>query len=448
MNLHDLTATEAAAAIRRRELSPVQLVEALLKRVEALEPKVKAWAYLDRDGARAEARRLADEVARGSLRGPLHGVPFAAKDIFYSAGLPTEAGSKVYAGFVPAYDATTVARLKAAGAILLGKAHTTEFATLDPAPTGNPWNLAHTPGGSSSGSAAAVGARMVPLAFGSQTAGSAVRPASFCGLVGLKPSYGRISLYGIVPLAWTQDHVGLMARSVEDIALLLQVTAGHDPDDPGSSREPVPDYVAAIQRRRPPRVGLLREFFFERADADVARVTNEAVERLAQAGAVVEEAKLPQSFGVVHAASWTIIQVEASAFHTDLHAEKADLYRPKIRAIIETGALIPGPLYLRALQIRRRFRREMVGLLDRFDVLLTPTTRTPAPEGLGATGDPIFQTPWSISGLPSITLPCGQSASGLPLGVQIIAGPLAEAALLSAAAWCEDALGRGPAPAL
>ena len=448
MNLHDLTATEAAAAIRRRELSPVELVEALLKRVEALEPKVKAWAYLDRDGARKEARRLGDEVARGSLRGPLHGVPFAAKDIFYSAGLPTEAGSKVYAGFVPTYDATTVARVKAAGAILLGKAHTTEFATLDPAPTGNPWNLAHTPGGSSSGSAAAVGARMVPLAFGTQTAGSAVRPASFCGLVGLKPTYGRISLYGIVPLAWTQDHVGLMARSVEDIALLLQVTAGHDPNDPGSSREPVPDYSAAIQRRRPPRVGLLREFFFERADADVARVTNEAVERLAQAGAIVEETKLPQSFGVVHAASWTIIQVEAASFHADLHAEKANLYRPKIRAIIETGALIPGVLYLRSLQIRRRFRREMAGLLDRFDVLLTPTTRTPAPEGLGSTGDPIFQTPWSISGLPSITLPCGLSASGLPLGVQLIAGPLAEAALLSAAAWCEAALGRGPAPSL
>ncbi len=448
MNLHELTATEAAAAIRRRELSPVELVEALLQRIEALEPKVQAWAYLDRDGARAAGRQLADEAAHGSLRGPLHGVPFAAKDIFYSAGLPTEAGSKVYAGFVPAYDATTVARLKAAGAILLGKAHTTEFATLDPAPTRNPWNLAHTPGGSSSGSAAAVGARMVPLAMGSQTAGSAVRPASFCGLVGLKPSYGRISLYGIVPLAWTQDHVGLMARSVEDIALLLQVTAGRDPNDPGSSREPVPDYGAAIQRRRPPRVGLLREFFFERADADVARVTNEAVERLARAGAVVEEAKLPPSFGVVHAASWTIIQVEAADFHADLHAEKAALYRPKIRGIIETGALIPGALYLRSLRIRRRFRREMAGILDRFDVLLTPTTRTPAPEGLGSTGDPLFQTPWSISGLPSVTLPCGFSPSGLPLGVQLIAGPFAEAALLSAAAWCEDALGRAPAPSL
>jgi aspartyl-tRNA(Asn)/glutamyl-tRNA(Gln) amidotransferase subunit A len=448
MNLHELTASEAAAAIRGREVSPVELVEALLGRIESLEPKVQAWAYLDRDGARAAARRLADEAARGSFRGPLHGVPFAAKDIYYSAGLPTEAGSKVYAGFVPAYDATTVARFKAAGAILLGKAHTTEFATLDPAPTRNPWNLAHTPGGSSSGSAAAVAARMVPAALGSQTAGSAVRPASYCGLVGLKATFGRISLYGVVPLAWTQDHIGLIARSVEDVALLLQATAGHDHHDPSSSREPVPDYGAAIERRRPPRIGLLRDFFFERADADVIRAASNAVDRLSRAGAVVEETKLPPSFSVIHSASWTIIQVEAAAFHADLYAEKASLYGPKIRGIIEVGSLLPGDLYLRSLRIRRRFRREMAEILDRFDVLVTPTTRTPAPEGLGSTGDPIFQTPWSISGLPSITLPCGQSASGLPLGIQLIAGPFAEASLLSAAAWCQDVLGRAPAPSL
>ena len=194
-------------------------------------------------------------------------MPFGAKDIFYSAGLRTEAGSKVMAGFVPDYDATAVARLKDAGAVLVGKLHTTEFATSDPAPTRNPWNLACTPGGSSSGSAAAVAARMVPLALGSQTIGSNVRPASYCGLVGLKPTFGRISTRGVMALSYTQDHVGLMARSVEDIALGLAVTAGHDPDDPSSSRAPVPDYLAALTRRRAPRVGLLREFFFERATA-------------------------------------------------------------------------------------------------------------------------------------------------------------------------------------
>ena len=198
MSLHTLDAIDAARAIREKVLSPVDLVESLLERIERIDGRVQAWALVDRAGARLAARQAADEAARGAFRGPLHGVPFGAKDIFYSAGLRTEAGSKVMAGFVPDYDATAVARLKAAGAILLGKLHTTEFATYDPAPTRNPWNLACTPGGSSSGSAAAVAARMVPLALGSQTIGSNVRPASYCGLVGLKPTFGRISTRGVM----------------------------------------------------------------------------------------------------------------------------------------------------------------------------------------------------------------------------------------------------------
>lgn len=448
MVLHELTASEAAAAIRRREVSALDLVEALLERIESVEPKVQAWALIDRDGARAAAQRCADQAARTSFNGPLHGVPFAAKDIFYTAGLRTEAGSKVCAGFVPTYDATAVARLKEAGAILLGKVHTTEFATFDPAPTRNPWNLAHTPGGSSSGSAASVAARMVPATLGSQTAGSTLRPASYCGVVALKPTFGRISLHGVIPVAWTQDHVGLMARSVEDVTLLLQVTAGRDPADPSSARQPVPDYRAALERRQPPRIGLLRDFFFEKADTEVRRATGDVVDRLARAGAVVEEAKLPESFSAIHAAGWTIIQVEAAAFHADLYAEKAALYGPRVRGIIEVGSLIPGELYLRALRIRRRFRWEMRPLLDRFDVLLTPTTRTSAPRGLDSTGDPLFQTPWTTAGLPTVTLPCGLSDSGLPLGLQLIAAPFAEASLLAAAAWCQDVLGRAPAPSL
>ncbi|MGH7277035.1 MAG: amidase [Candidatus Rokuibacteriota bacterium] len=445
--LHELTAGEAAAAVREKRCAPVDLVDALLARIDAIDPRVQAWALVDREGAWAEAGRCADEAARGRFRGPLHGVPFAVKDIFYSAGLRTEAGSKVLAGFVPSYDATTVARLKAAGGILLGKLHTTEFATFDPAPTRNPWNLEHTPGGSSSGSGAAVAARMISIALGSQTAGSAIRPASYCGLAGLKPTFGRVSLRGVVPLAWTQDHVGLMARSVADLALVLQVIAGHDPDDSSTATDPVPDYAAALERRRPPRVGLLREFFFERCEPDVARVTTDAIARLRGAGAVVEEAKLPLSFGAAPAAGWTIIQTETAAAHADLYAAKADLYGPRIREIIEVGSLIPGELYLRALRIRKRLRREMAPLLARFDVLLTPTTPTPAPAGM-ATGDPVFQVPWSFSGLPTATVPCGLSASGLPLGLQLIAGPFAEAPLLAAAAWCEEVLGRAPAPAL
>lgn len=443
----ELGAADAARAIRHKELSPVDLLEAVLERIDAVDAKVQAWARIDRAGARATAQRRADEVARGILRGPLHGVPFGAKDIFYTAGLSTEAGSKVLAGFVPAYDATSVARLKDAGAVLVGKLHTTEFATYDPAPTRNPWNLACTPGGSSSGSAAAVAARMVPLALGTQTIGSNVRPAAYCGLVGLKPTFGRISTRGVIPLTYTQDHVGLMARGVEDIALGLLAVAGRDPDDPSSSREPVPDYLAALTRRHPPRVGLVREFFLERATAEVARVTTEAADRLARAGATIEEVKLPPSFRAVHAAAHLIMRSDTASIHAELHAQKADLYRPAIRSAIEMGMLLPGDLYVRSLRIRRQFRQELAPLLARHDALLTPTTPAPAPEGT-ATGDPLFQVPWSLSGLPSITLPCGLAASGLPLGIQLVTGPFTEPALLATAAWCEDVLGRAGAPDL
>jgi len=446
VSLHTLDAIDAARAIREKVLSPVDLIEALLERIERIDGRIQAWALVDRDGARRAARQAADEAARGAFRGPLHGVPFGAKDIFYSAGLRTEAGSKAMAGFVPDYDATSVARLKAAGAILLGKLQTTEFATTDPAPTRNPWSLLCTPGGSSSGSAAAVAARMIPLAFGTQTIGSNVRPASYCGLVGLKATFGRISTRGVIPLSYTQDHVGLMARSVEDIALGLSIAAGHDPDDPSSSRAPVPDYLAALTRRRAPRVGLLREFF-ERAASDVADITAQAVNRLARAGADIEEAKMPPTFRAVAAAAYVITRSETASAHAERFALKADLYRPGIRSSIEMGMLIPGDLYVRALRIRRQFRREMSLLLERYDVLLTPTTPTPAPEGM-ATGDPSFQVPWSISGLPSITVPCGLTTSGLPLGIQLVSGAYAEAPLLSAAAWCEDILGRASAPSL
>ncbi|MGH7389190.1 MAG: amidase [Candidatus Rokuibacteriota bacterium] len=446
MSLPASGVVDAARAIRAKALSPVDLIEALLDRIDAVDGRVRAWALVDREGARAAARQAADEASRGVFRGPLHGVPFGAKDIFYSAGLRTEAGSKVMAGFVPDYDATSVARLRAAGAILLGKLHTTEFATSDPAPTRNPWNLGCTPGGSSSGSAAAVAARMVPLALGSQTIGSNVRPASYCGLVGLKPTFGRISTRGVMALSYTQDHVGLMARSVEDVALGLAMTSGHDPHDPSSSRAPVPDYLAAITRRRAPRIGLLREIF-ERATGEVADVTARAVDRLARAGADVEEAKLPPSFRAVPAAAYLITRCDTASIHAERFALKADLYRPAIRSSIEMGMLIPGDVYVRALRIRRQFRRELSPLVNRYDVLLTPSTPAPAPEGT-ATGDPRFQIPWSLSGLPSITVPCGFTSAGLPLGIQLVSGTFTEAALLAAAAWCEDILGRAPAPDL
>lgn len=439
--LHELTVYEAAQRIRQRELSPVALIQALLQQIERLEPKVQAWVTLNRSGALATAKQLEEEAQRGSIRGPLHGVPIGIKDIYWTAGIKTTCGSRIFTDHVPSYDATTVARLKQAGAIILGKTVTTEFATADPGPTRNPWHLEHTPGGSSSGSAAGVAARMVPAALGSQTGGSIQRPAAYCGVFGLKPTHGRVSNYGVFPVSWCLDHMGPLARTVTDIALVLQVLAGHDPMDPSTSRAPVPDYLQAIQRaERAPRLGLVRQFYLERADPELRAHTEEMAQRLARAGAAVEEVKLPDSFKAVLAAHRTVMHVEAAAVHAELFRRHADLYRPKLRATIETGSLIPGMYYLQAQRIRRQFRNDMGQVFQRIDFLLAPAAPGPAPRDLTTTGDPSFNSPTSFSGLPALTVPSGLNAAGLPLAIQLMGPAFAEDRLLAAARWCEAAL--------
>jgi aspartyl-tRNA(Asn)/glutamyl-tRNA(Gln) amidotransferase subunit A len=443
--LHDLTVTEAAERIVRREISPVELVDALLARITALEPSLQVWATLDADGARAQARVLADEAARGNLRGPLHGVPVGVKDIFHVAGLPTRAGSRVY-DVTPDQDATTVARLRAAGAIVLGKTHTTEFALADPAPTRNPWNTVHTPGGSSSGSAAGVAARMIPAALGTQTAGSVLRPASFCGIVGFKPTYGRVSRHGILPLAWTLDHPGTLTRSVADAALLLGVMAGRDEHDGTCLDVPVPDYTAAVRAPAPPRVGLVGDVYPDRLSPEARACLHDTAKRLEAAGARVEEQRLPDAFAAALDAQHVIMASEASGVHLAHLPGQEEAYGPRLRAMVETGALIPAPSYLRAQQVRQAVRRAMQPLFERVDCVLVPAAAGPAPEGLDSTGDPAFNAPWSLLGVPAITLPAGRDAHGLPIGVQLVAAPWHDARLFAAAAWCERALGPPPSP--
>jgi Asp-tRNA(Asn)/Glu-tRNA(Gln) amidotransferase A subunit family amidase len=439
--VHELTAYDAAQRIRQRELSPVALVESLLQQIDRLEPKVQAWVTLDRSGALATAQQLEAEAQRGSTRGPLHGVPIGIKDIYWTAGLKTTCGSRIFTDHVPSYDATTVARLKQAGAIILGKTVTTEFATADPGPTRNPWNLDHTPGGSSSGSAAGVAARMVPAAVGSQTGGSIQRPAAYCGVFGLKPTHGRVSNYGVFPVSWCLDHMGPLARTVTDVALILQVLAGHDPLDASSSRTPVPDYVQAVQRAdRPPRLGLVRQFYLERADPELRAHTEGVAEQLARAGAAVEEVKLPDGFSTVLSAHRIIMHVEAAAVHAELFRKHAELYRPKLRATLETGALIPAMYYLQAQRIRHQFRQDMAQLFRRVDFLLAPAAPGPAPRDLTTTGDASFNSPSSFSGLPAITIPSGLGAAGLPFAVQFMGPAFAEDRLLGAARWCEATL--------
>ena len=446
-NVYSLTAAQAAALIARRELSPVVLLDALLARVGALEPELQVWALLDTPGARAQAQERAAEAGRGELRGPLHGVPVGVKDIFHVAGLPTRAGSRVYQ-VIPTEDATTVARLRQAGAVILGKTHTTEFALADPAPTRNPWNPAHTPGGSSSGSAAGVASGMMPAALGTQTAGSVLRPASFCGIVGFKPTWGRVSRHGILPLAWSLDHLGTLTRTVEDAALLLGVMAGPDGRDAACPDVPVPDYPGALRDPRPPTIGLVGDIYPERVSEDARQRLAATALRLELAGAELEKLRLPAEFAAALDAHHLIMTAEASGVHLAGVRERAGDYGPRLRLTVETGALIPAPAYLRAQQVRRAVRRAVLPLFEHADCLLVPAAAGAAPAGLDSTGDPAFNAPWSLLGLPAISLPAGLDGEGLPLGVQLVAPPWQEARLLAVAAWCEHVLGPAPAPPL
>ena len=448
-DLHELTLTEAARLIRERKLSSRELVEASLARIDRLDGTITAWAAIDRDGAMRAAADLDRDAREGRYRGPLHGVPVGIKDIFCTAGLKTEAGSKVLAGFVPDYDADAVARLRRAGAIVLGKLATAEFAFADAPPTRNPWNPEHTPGGSSSGSAAAIAARMCQAAIGSQTIGSVIRPASYCGIVGMKPTFGRISRYGMLPLAPSLDHVGIFARSVADAALMLQAMAGGDPRDPASRAVAVGDYLSAASRKITcPRIAVMPTAFDDHADEQTRAAVADAVGNLAQAGAAIEAVEAPSTFPLVEANAMIEMGAEAANVHRDRFAEKKDLYGPKLRAFLDRGLAIPAWEYVRALEVQRRFRDEIDRLLMRFDAILTPATPAPAPAGIESTGDPSFNRPWSVSGHPVISLPCALASSSLPISIQLTGATLEEGRLLNLARWCEDVLGFASRPAL
>ena len=442
MEPRDLTITQASQAIAGGNLSPPELMESLLERIRELDPSLKVWVTLDEEAALRSARDAETEIGRTGPRTPLHGIPIGVKDIYYTKGVLTTAGAPQYRNFIPGYDATSVAKLKDAGAIILGKAVTTQFADGDPSPTFNPWDREHTPGGSSSGSAVAVAARMCPAALGSQTGGSTLRPAIYNGVAGLKPTYGRISRYGVVPFAWSLDTVGIIARTVNDTALLLQVMAGHDSNDASSSLKPVEDYVSGLARQKdPPRIGVIREFFYENASEEVRRHTDQVVRRLEEAGAAVSEIKLPDSFHLHEAARSVVINVEAAAFHQRMYNQNPDDYGPHLRRIIEVGMLVPGAQYLQAQRVRARFRKDVEAMLEDWDVLLTPATPTAAPRDRTTTGNAICQAAWTSAGLPAIAIPSGLDGAGMPLGIQLAAPPFAEAKLLAAAHWCESALG-------
>ena len=456
-----LSAAEIAAAVRAGELSAVETVESLLDRIYKLEPRVFAWETLDPDGA-VEAAIRSDElraqsgavtprdISRPDLAALtlLTGVPFGVKDIYFTRGLRTTAGSALFMDFVPQHDATAVARLRSAGAIVLGKTVTTTFAYMDPAPTRNPWNPKHTPGGSSAGAAAAVAARMVPASLGTQTAGSVLRPAAYCGVIGLKPSFGRISRYGVFPAAWSLDTMGVLARTVEDAALFLGAMAGYDPRDPMSSEEPAMNYLAPLRRTiaRPPRLALMRDYL-DRSTPAVRQHLEDVARRLEQSGAKVREAALPMDLDTALAAHHVTMQVETGAAHAFQLARFADLYPPRIRAYAEAGLLVPGSAYVQAQRVRRRLRMGVDALLNDVDALILPTASGPPPDTT-TTGDPTFQAIFTFLGLPAISLPTGLTAEGVPLATQLVSRRFAESQLIGTAGWIERTIGLIPSPEL
>ncbi len=427
MNLEELSLSESFARIRSGEVSPVELVRALLARIDSLEPFLRAWVTIDRDAALAEARRCEVDLRNNSFRGPLHGIPIGLKDIFFTRGLRTTAGSRIFADFVPDRDARAVQKLKEAGAIILGKTVTAEFATFDPGPTRNPWNLEHTPGGSSSGSAAAVAARMCAGATGSQTIGSTGRPAAYCGVVGFVPTASRISRSGVFPVSWTLDHVGVFCRSVADAGLLLASMSESE--------------VEQSSAKQSPRIGVLRQFFWDQSSEETRTVSNSVLASLSSAGALVDEVRLPPIFEMAAPVLMTIMRAEVAAVHEKLFAAHRATYGPQLRALVESGSLIHSLSYLRARRIRRKYIQAMLQLFKGFDVLVTPGAPRPAPKGLSSTGDRVMNGPWTLAGFPTITLPCAVASDGMPLALQVIAPPLKEGILLHAARWCEDVVG-------
>ena len=436
--LHELTAAQAARLIRAREVSPVDLVQALLARSADIDQRLQAWVRLDAERALAAAHAAEQALVAGGELSALHGVPFGAKDIFDSAGLTTSAGFRPFSSRTPSTDAEPLARLKRAGAILLGKMVTTQFAFADPSPTRNPWSAERTPGGSSSGSAAGVAAQLVPLAFGSQTAGSILRPAAFNGVVGLKPTYGRISKRGVFPLAWSLDHVGVLTRSVEDCGLFLSAVAGYDPLDPGSADQPLPSIDLSAEPA-PPRLGLAREAL-QHATPRLREHIMRVAAKFETAGARVEEVSLGEPLDLIIAVHHVIMQTETAAAHWQLLEQYSGAYMPRLRAYVEVGRLLPGVLYLHAQRLRRRIREAMRRSLADLDALLLPTVGDVAPTR-ETTGDPSLQAPFTLVGFPSLSLPSGLAEpEPLPLAIQLVAPAWQEAGLLAVGRWCEAQL--------
>lgn len=413
-----LSARRAAALIAAGELSSVELVQACLDRIAQREPTVHAWSYIDPEAAMQQAR------ARDATRavGPLHGIPIAVKDVIDAAGLPSGMGSPIYDGFRPFADAACVATLRAAGAVILGKTVTAEFAGVSPGPTTHPLAPEHTPGGSSSGSAAAVADHMVPIALGTQTGGSIVRPAAYCGIVGFKPSYGTVSRTGLKMAAESFDTIGLMARDVEDIAVAWRVLVGSTRSMP-------------VHRGSTPRLLLFRGHYWDQASPDSVAALESAAEDLRARGGAIEELPVPAGFSELSEARVIINGYErarALAWERCNHAERIS---PAMAHVVDAGWSVPYERYIEAVQTTERWRSWFASVSDGYDGVVAPAVNGEAPKGLASTGAATFQEIWTLLRVPAITLPLSTGRLGLPVGVQFVGRQYGDESLLALARW-------------
>jgi aspartyl-tRNA(Asn)/glutamyl-tRNA(Gln) amidotransferase subunit A len=433
-DLHYLTLRDAATKIRTRALSPVELTQAILARIDAVEPKVHAFITITREPALDAARLAEKDIAAGRYRGPLHGIPVAVKDTHYTKGVKTTCASPVLADFVPSFDATVVAKLKNAGAILVGKTNLPEFSSGSSGNgTNNPWNLTRPTGGSSAGNAAGLGAGMFFGASGGDTGASIRGPAALCGVVGLKPTYGRVSGYGVMKLSWSVDHVGPMTRTVEDNAIMLNVLAGHDPEDWASADVVVPDYTRALKRGvRGIRIGIPKRPMISGNHGDELKAFDEALQVFQRLGARVSEFDFPETLAAMGDAHNIIRICEAASYHEPFLARSADRYGPSmVRRDVEAGSLITAGQYLRAQKMRKIFVKQMLAIFSAFDILITPES-VPAGEQTRAALNP--HSPFNDTGFPGMAVPAGFSTSpaGLPLSIQIVGKPFDEETVYAA----------------
>ncbi len=465
-DLLDLDVVALATKLHAREISPVELTDTYLNRIGALGGRLGVYITVTAEAARASAKTAEAEISAGKWRGPFHGVPVAIKDLLYTKGIRTTAGSKILADFVPDHDSTVWKRLAEAGAVLLGKLNLHEFAyglsCTNPhwGTVRNPYDLDRIPGGSSGGSAAAIVARMAAATVGTDTGGSIRIPAALCGCVGFKPTWSRVSRYGVIPLASTLDHVGPIARTVRDAAIMLGIIAGHDPDDSTSSRNPVPDYTASLGKDiAGARIGVIRELNYGLSN-DVTRSFNAALKQLAAMGAVVEEVSAP-AIETASVATTVVMLAEALEYHENWMRTRPHDYGADVRSLLEMGMGIPATSYVRMQRARAAILADALRALEGRDVLVAPGSAIPAPPigaatirvDEGPSMDTVqailrFTSPFNATGQPALAIPTGLSAQGLPLSMQIIGRPFDEAGVLKVADAYERARGPLAAPKL